>query len=209
MCRVRIENGVVVGTSGGKYELRNPIARYLLAGFDRALGDLVRVVSPRRILEVGCGEGHVTRLLWEWTSAKIHATDISETVIKEAQAYCPQSERLSFEVVDIRNLKPLSPRPDLVVCCEVLEHLEDPIEGLRCLQRQQSQWYLLSVPREPLWRALNMLRGAYLRDFGNSPGHLQHWNRKAFLRLLQREGFMPLVHKSPVPWTIALCRGLP
>src|SRR3712207_8488836 len=29
---------------------------------------------------------------------------------------------------------------------------------------------LVSVPREPLWRMLNVARGAYVKDLGNTPG---------------------------------------
>ncbi len=47
---------------------------------------------------------------------------------------------------------------------------------------------LVSVPREPLWRGLNMARGAYIKDLGNTPGHLNHWSRKAFVELLGRHG---------------------
>ena len=47
---------------------------------------------------------------------------------------------------------------------------------------------LVSVPREPLWRALNMARGAYVRELGNTPGHVNHWSRRGFAALLSRYG---------------------
>ena len=39
-------------------------------------------------------------------------------------------------------------------------------------------------PREPLWRGLNIARGAYLKDLGNTPGHLNHWSKRGFVALL-------------------------
>jgi ubiquinone/menaquinone biosynthesis C-methylase UbiE len=206
MPKVKIENGVVVGTAGGKYELKNPIARYLLAGFDRAFVQLVSKVLPGTILEVGCGEGHVTRILLEHTSASILATDLSPTVLEEARSNCPRTDRLRFGVADVEKLRPLTSLPDMVVCCEVLEHLKDPVGGLRELLNQRAQWYLLSVPREPLWRVMNMARGAYFKDFGNSPGHIQHWSKRTFLRFIIEEGLNPIAYKSPLPWTMVLCR---
>jgi hypothetical protein len=64
---------------------------------------------------------------------------------------------------------------------------------------------LVSVPREPLWRALNMARGAYLREFGNTPGHLNHWSRRSFEALLGRYGQVQEA-RSPFPWTMLLVR---
>jgi len=64
---------------------------------------------------------------------------------------------------------------------------------------------LVSVPREPLWRALNLARGAYVRDLGNTPGHLNHWSRRAFVALLSRFGEVVQL-RSPFPWTMVLVR---
>ena len=64
---------------------------------------------------------------------------------------------------------------------------------------------LVSVPREPLWRGLNMARGAYLRDLGNTPGHLNHWSKREFAGLLRRYGEVVEL-RSPFPWTMALVR---
>ena len=59
------------------------------------------------------------------------------------------------------------------------------------------------MPHEPLWRVLNVLRGAYLRDLGNTPGHVNHWSRRGFLRLLERHGRI-IEARSPSPWTMVL-----
>jgi hypothetical protein len=64
---------------------------------------------------------------------------------------------------------------------------------------------LVSVPREPLWRGLNIARGAYLKDLGNTPGHLSHWSKRSFARLLARHGEIVEL-RSPLPWTMALLR---
>ena len=62
---------------------------------------------------------------------------------------------------------------------------------------------LVSVPHEPLWRALNVARGAYLRELGNTPGHLNHWTRRGFVTLLARHGEVVEI-RSPFPWTMLL-----
>jgi 2-polyprenyl-3-methyl-5-hydroxy-6-metoxy-1,4-benzoquinol methylase len=203
----RIENGLVVGTSGDKYQSKNPIARRLVAGFDAAVTDLAVQASPGTVLEIGCGEGHVVELLLAATSAQIHATDIAASCIVQARASIG-SPRVTFSVADLMLMPPQPCAPDLVVCCEVLEHLSDPRAGLAALLALEANWYLLSVPREPIWRALNFVRGAYVADWGNSPGHLQHWSRGGFLKLVE-EYLQPVAIRSPLPWTVVLCRRKP
>jgi 2-polyprenyl-3-methyl-5-hydroxy-6-metoxy-1,4-benzoquinol methylase len=86
---------------------------------------------------------------------------------------------------------------------EVLEHVPDPDAVLVEMSRVASRWLLVSVPREPLWRALNVARGAYLKDLGNTPGHLNHWSKRSFAQLLGRHG-ETVELRSPFPWTMAL-----
>jgi hypothetical protein len=93
----------------------------------------------------------------------------------------------------------------LVSAIEVLEHLPDPKRTLAEMTRCAQRHLLVSVPREPLWRALNVLRGAYLPALGNTPGHLNHWSKDAFVRLLSGRGEVVAV-RSPLPWTILLVR---
>jgi hypothetical protein len=87
----------------------------------------------------------------------------------------------------------------------VLEHVPEPGATLAEMARVARRWLLVSVPREPLWRGLNLARGAYVRDLGNTPGHLNHWSRRAFVSLLARHGTVQEA-RSPLPWTMALVR---
>ena len=52
---------------------------------------------------------------------------------------------------------------------------------------------------------LNMARGEYLRNLGNTPGHIQHWSSASFLELLRKTVKVVEVRK-PLPWTMVLCR---
>ena len=71
--------------------------------------------------------------------------------------------------------------------------------------RVASRHVLVSVPREPLWRMLNMLRGAYVRQLGNTPGHVNHWSKPAFCDFANKHGQIAAV-RSPFPWTMLLVR---
>jgi SAM-dependent methyltransferase len=94
---------------------------------------------------------------------------------------------------------------DLVAAVEVLEHVADPERALAELARVARGHLLVSVPREPLWRVLNVARGAYLRAAGNTPGHRHHWSRRGIAALLSRHGEVVRL-RAPLPWTMALVR---
>jgi hypothetical protein len=87
----------------------------------------------------------------------------------------------------------------------VLEHVPDPERTVAEMARVAKQWLLVSVPREPLWRALNMARGAYVKDLGNTPGHINHWSKRSFVAMLSKYGTVDEV-RSPFPWTMVLVR---
>jgi hypothetical protein len=66
-------------------------------------------------------------------------------------------------------------------------------------------YLIVSVPREPLWRILNMCRLKYLRDWGNTPEIIQHWGKNAFISLLAKR-FDMLWVETPLPWSMVMCR---
>ena len=194
----------IYGNVYDKYGTRNPIARWLVRGFDRSMAELLgRTQIVKSILEVGCGEGELTRKLSIlFPDAIVRGSDISKDVIAEATKRHPD---LHFEVRSVYDLSGEPDTYDLVVASEVLEHLEDPRAALRELASVTRGHMFLSVPREPLWRILNCARAKYLLHLGNTPGHLQHWGAAAFLRFLEREVDV-VATRTPVPWMQVLCR---
>jgi SAM-dependent methyltransferase len=196
---------VVAGNLYPKYTTRNPLARLLVANFMTTLRHLVRRAGAREIHEVGCGEGHLsTRLAAEgW---QVRGSDVSPVAIFEAAERARACGlRIPFRVGDLYDLEPARDGAPLVLCCEVLEHLPDPERALAVLRTLARPHLIVSVPREPLWRVLNLARGKYWHELGNTPGHLQHWSTLAFLDLL-RDQLEVLELRTPPPWTMALCK---
>lgn len=201
------EAGIVVGNAYDKYGSRNPIVRWLMRGFDGSLGRFVSKCDPSTIHEVGCGEGYWT-LSWNAQGIQARGTDFSSQVIALARnnAAAHGASADLFDVRSVYDVRPPNDSADLVVCCEVLEHLEAPEEALAALQKIVTHHLIISVPREPLWRLMNLARGKYLGDFGNTPGHIQHWSRDSLVRLVQQY-FEVLEVSTPLPWTMLLCRA--
>ncbi|CDX55525.1 Methyltransferase type 11 [Mesorhizobium plurifarium] len=200
------EDGIVIGNTYDKYGTRNPIARRMVQGFESSLSGLVSKVNPGSIHEVGCGEGYWV-MRWLGQDIDARGSDFSTQVIGMAQENA-RSHGLAperFAVRSIYDVEPERDSADLIVCCEVMEHLEQPQRALQALQRITTSDLILSVPREPLWRVLNLARGKYVPALGNTPGHLQHWSRRGFISLVSR--FFDVVEVvSPLPWTMLHCK---
>jgi 2-polyprenyl-3-methyl-5-hydroxy-6-metoxy-1,4-benzoquinol methylase len=156
--------------------------------------------------EVGCGEGELARRLAE-RGLRVRGTDASAEVIAEARRRAEASGvQAEFRVAPVEELDPARDAAELIVCCEVMEHLADPDAALSVVAALASPWAIVSVPREPLWRALNMARLKYVNALGNTPGHLNHWSRRSFVDFLGRR-FDVVEVRAPLPWTMALCRA--
>lgn len=194
---------LVAGNVYDKYGTRNPIARRLQSGFERDMFGLLAGLGPlSSVLEVGCGEGHMTaRLARFFPAATVVGRDLSPAIVAEARARHPE---LRFETQSVYDTAARGERFDLVVACEVLEHVDDPARALAAIAAA-TRFAFVSVPREPLWRLLNLARGRYLARLGDTPGHVQHWSRGALLALLATRLEVCAV-RTPLPWIQALGR---
>ena len=196
---------VPTGNTFDKYGSTNPVVRRLMDGFHSALDELWKIARPESILDVGCGEGVLTS---EWAmrldGGRIVGIDLDDPKLK-AEWEARRRPNLEYRAEEATSLSFADDEFDMASAIEVLEHVPDPETTLSEMARVARRHLLVSVPREPLWRMLNMARGAYLRDLGNTPGHVNHWSKVSFKRLLSRYGAIQEV-RSPFPWTMLLVR---
>jgi len=189
---------VPTGNTYDKYASKNPVERKLMEGFFGALDAALPPIVPSRILEVGAGEGEVTeRVAARWPDATIVGLDLPDP---ELAAHW-SGRGFSPLFGDIGRLPFRDDEFDLVLAIEVLEHVPFPELALAEIARVARRHIVVSVPREPIWRAANLARGKYARDLGNTPGHINHWGKRSFTELISRRFDVRSVH-APFPWTM-------
>jgi len=196
---------IPTGNTYDKYGSSNPLVRRLMAGFDATAAELFAAAAPESVLDVGCGEGVLTeRWAQQLGSKPVVGIDLKDEQL-QAEWQRRGRQNLEFRVMRAEELPFADNAFDLVAAIEALEHVPDVERTLTQMARVARRHLLVSVPREPLWRVLNISRGAYLRELGNTPGHLNHWSKRGFVRLLERHGEV-IEARSPFPWTMLLVR---
>lgn len=141
------------------YNHPNPIFRYIENKRIRKLIELGEIKASDKVLEVGCGAGHILERIPE---GKLYGIDISEIQIKRAK------ERLGDKVELKKSPGEEIPYEDKffdkILCSEVIEHVLDPIPLLKEMKRvlKDDGVLSLSIPNENLINSTKEL----LRTFG-------------------------------------------
>ena len=174
--------GTVTGNTYDKYGSTNPVVRRLMAGFEGTLDELFTQADPQSLLDVGCGEGVLTH---QWAQRlgderRVVGIDLDDPAL-QAEWAKRTAPNLEYRVMKAENLPFADGEFDAATAIEVLEHVPDAEHTVAEMARVAKRWLLVSVPREPLWRGLNMARGAYWKDLGNTPGHVNHWSKRSFV----------------------------
>jgi ubiquinone/menaquinone biosynthesis C-methylase UbiE len=194
---------IVIGNHTQKYTAKNPAIRYLTERWvDRLEGILDRIAadsatSTKQALEVGCGEGVIAeKLQRRWD--EVVGLDLPDAGLRADWRTRPGPHYLHASAHEL----PFEDKQfDVIVSVEVLEHLIDPVKGLREMARVGRGHLVVSVPREPIFRSCNLLTGRYVKDLGNTPGHLNHWSKRSFMKFVETVGEIREV-SSPFPWTV-------
>jgi len=184
-----------------KYKTKNIISKYLVNIFYKKTYNLIKDIEFNSIADLGCGEGHLLSYMKDLIiNKKCFALDFDVNEVNDAKNNLPFCDVRQGSLYKL----PFDDNSfDLVICTEVLEHLEDPNLAISEICRVSKQYVLLSVPNEPLWRLMNVIRFAYIKDFGNTPGHINHWSINSFKKFVLKK-FKILQTSYPTPWIIFL-----
>ena len=185
-----------------KHTSKNPLQKLLINNFYSSLISLAKPLNPSTILDAGCGEGFtMDKLTKSGIGKKIEGVEYSKEAILLGRKIFPN---LIFKEGSAYDLPYEGSSFDLVVCTEVLEHLDNPQKALHEILRVSKKYIILSVPNEPFFRIANFVRGKYITKFGNSPGHVNHWTVLFFKNFLKKNNLKIIKVKLPFPWTIIL-----
>ncbi len=182
-----------------KHTTKNPVQRYLINNFFNTLLGEVKRLNPQSILDVGCGEGFtLERFRKVGIGRKLVGIDFLENAIQIGRGLHPELKLQQATIYDI----PFKANSfDLVICNEVLEHIDHPEKALAELERVTKSNCIISVPFEPWFMLANFLRGKNISRWGNDIEHIQHWSRSG-INVLAGQYFYVTGIKNPFPWTL-------
>lgn len=140
----------------------NPTARHL----KRIIVELIKGVMPvESILDAGCGMGlNVRDLRQHFPLIKITGSDLTEPILELARRYVGEDPLTDFATLDLGGT-PLNRQFDLVLCNQVLEHLENDVQAIQNLAAMTRRYLLITVPG-----------GAY-NSTSKLVGHFRHYSR--------------------------------
>jgi len=190
------------GLSQEKYHDPNPVISFVIRRFFERIRVLATGLGARSVLDTGSGEGEILRRRILPAEMATVCLDLSTASLAEVRSHSSPSALVCGSVLSL----PFAPASfDLVLCMEVLEHLENPLAAVRETARVAREAIIFSVPHEPYFCVGNALRGKHLSRFGNHPEHVQHWNIRTFRAFLS-QAFADVRIASAFPWIVACCR---
>ena len=193
-----------------KYKTGNPLKRYLVRKFDALLLEMLQqlheegqMCSPVRVLDAGCGEGFFASQIKErFSEWNVVGLDGAEEAIRIAKRTVPDIE---FHVGNIYEMPFEDKVFDIVVCSEVLEHLEYPEKAVEELKRVANKGLLLSVPHEPFFRLGNFFALHNISTLGNPIDHINHWSYQGFQDFTEaRLSEFSCSYAKSFPWSICV-----
>lgn len=189
-------------TNYQKHMSSDPSRKFFVKRFNDTLVSTLKTLNPTTILDAGCGEGFTLNRLYEESVGKtLEGVDFSKEAIQLGKKHFPF---LKLKEGNIYKLPYKTNEFDIVLCTEVLEHLEDPEKAVEEVLRASKKHVVFSVPNEPFFMGGRLLRGLNIKQFGNHPEHINHWTLVTFPKMLKKHGIKIKNIQYPFPWILVV-----
>lgn len=163
---------------------------------DATANKVLRWVEPgRRVLELGCGPGTMTRYLRERLDCRVSAVEFAPELAALAEPYCERLLQADLDSLDFAAA--FDHRFDVVIAADVLEHLRDPWRCLRAVRPllESAGMLIVSVPNVAHSAVIAQLLGGRF-TYQNSGlldrTHLRFFTRQDLDDMLLGCGFLPI-----------------
>jgi SAM-dependent methyltransferase len=168
-----------------KFQQKGALMQAVFTHFFGRLAEIVEPLAPGSVLDAGCGEGETIERLRPLLPDDTVGIDHNPACIDYSRRRHPGVE---FAVHDITRLPYEDDRFDLVLCNEVLEHLDRPEAALAELTRVGRHHLVVSVPHEPWFDLSNRVARLFVPSAMDPAEHVQHWTPVSLRRLLEPWG---------------------
>lgn len=183
-----------------EYKNQNIIVKYLFENFFRTIKQIIESLDPNdRILEIGCGAGESSRRIINMLSEQYF--EVSEYDERYIEILRKTGFPVKITQESVYQLNRKDNEFNCIILLEVLEHLYDYRAAIEEIFRVAERHVIISVPNEPLWSILNMLRGKYIKSLGNTPGHVNRWSRYRIAKLIEEFATSQTIY-TPIPWIV-------
>lgn len=197
-----------------KYHSKNFMKRWMVTRLNCKIINLLNncieeLVLPEektvKILDAGCGEGFISNLIFSnFTNVEIVGLEYTDEALKIARNL---NKEITYIQGDIYQMPFQNRSFDIVLCTEVLEHLSNPEDALKELNRVADSFLLLTVPNEPWFCLGNLIALKNIKSFGNPIDHINHWTFKKFKHFTQKHLNNNILYTTSFPWSIALFKS--
>lgn len=190
---------------GTLFESKNFLLRYVEILRLKTIVKLAGISESDSVLDLGCGEGYLLRLLPK--AKQIKGIDISRVALKRAESLISKyGIDATLEFGNAQDLK-INEKFDKIMCSEMLEHVPDPRRVIKNIHAilEDDGLLVVSVPDEKrikgimsLLKSLGILRFLHAaRKQKDYDWHL-HEASVQFLRKISR-GYFKVVKVKKVP----------
>lgn len=191
-------------TNFEKHSSKNPLQQMLLNNYYKEFFRMLMGKKIESVLDAGAGEGITLRKIKDKHIGKKHeGIEYMDEAIEIGKKVNPD---ITIKKGNIYELPYKDATFDLVICTEVLEHLDDPKKALQELRRVSKKYLILSVPNEPWFTFQRIARGKNLLKLGAHPEHIQHWRSNQFIKFLRSNKLKVKEKKLPFAWTLVLAQ---